>query len=187
MQDSVIIELYNKRDERAIAETQDKYGAYCMTIAYNILADRLDSEECVNDTYLRAWNTIPPEQPEQLRSYLGAITRHLSLDRYREKTREKRGGGDMPLALEELDEIIAAPSDVEREYDLRALGECINRFLHTRVSARDCDIFLCRYYFVYPVEQIAKQLKFSEAYVRNILSRTRRKLKAYLEKEGYSI
>ena len=187
MQDSVIIELYNKRDERAIVETQDKYGAYCMTIAYNILADRLDSEECVNDTYLRAWNTIPPEQPEQLRSYLGAITRNLSLDRYRKKTREKRGGGDMPLALEELDEIIAAPSDVEREYELRALGECINRFLHTRVSARDCDIFLCRYYFVYPIEQIAKQLKFSEAYVRNILSRTRRKLKTYLEKEGYSI
>ncbi len=141
MQDSMIIELYNQRDEKAIAATQDKYGAYCMTIAYNILADQLDSEECVNDTYLCAWNTIPPKQPKALRSYLGTITRNLAFDRYREKTRDKRGGGETPLALEELDEVIAAPSDVEREYDLRGLGECINRFLHTRVSKRDYLLF----------------------------------------------
>ncbi len=187
MQDSTIIELYNQRDEKAIAATQDKYGAYCMTIAYNILADRLDSEECVNDTYLRAWNTIPPEQPVALRGYLGTITRNLALDRYREKTRDKRGGGEATVALDELSEIVAASTDVQSEYELRALGECINCFLHTRVSARDCDIFLCRYYFVYPVEQIAKQLGLGENYVRNILSRTRRKLKHYLEKEGYSV
>ena len=187
MQDSVIIELYNQRNEQAIAATQAKYGAYCMTIAYNILSDRLDSEECVNDTYLHAWNTIPPEQPASLRPYLGTITRHLAFDCYRKKMREKRGGGEVPLALEELDEVIAAPNDVQDEYALRALGECINRFLHTRVSKRDCDIFLCRYYFVYPVEQIAEKLGLGENYVRNILSRIRRKLKAYLEKEGYSV
>ena len=187
MQDSAIIELYNQRNEQAIALTSKQYGAYCMTIAYNILLDRLDSEECVNDTYLRAWNTIPPNQPVSLRAYLGAITRNLACDRYRERMSERRGAGELPLALEELGEVVPAPSDVEREYELRALGECINRFLHTCVSKRDCDIFLCRYYFVYPVEQIARQLGLGDNYVRNILSRTRRKLRHYLEKEGYSI
>lgn len=187
MQDSMIIELYNQRDERAIAVTAEQYGAYCMAIAYNILSDRQDSEECVNDTYLRVWNSIPPEQPKSLRAYLGTITRHLAITHYRERTSEKRGGGEMPLALDELSEVIPAQTSVAREYELRELGECINRFLRTRVSKRDCDVFLCRYYFVYPTELIAQRLGVSTNYVRNILSRTRQRLKKYLEKEGYLI
>ena len=184
MEDSKIIALYNERDESAIAETEAKYGAYCFSIAANILHSLPDSEECVNDTWLRAWNAIPPEKPNSLRAFLGRITRNLAYDRYRYQTSEQRGGSSTTLALEELSECIPARTSVEEQVELRALGESIDRFL-SALSKRDRNVFLCRYYYSYSTADIAKQFGMRENYLRNLLSRLRGRLKKYLEKEDF--
>ena len=184
MEDSKIIALYNQREESAITETNLKYGAYCLSIATNILHSFLDSEECVNDTWLRAWNAIPPEQPKSLRAFLGRITRNLAFDRYRSQNTEQRGGNAITLALEELAECIPANDSVEEQVELRALGESIDRFLAT-LSVRDRNIFLCRYYYTYSTAEIGKQFGMRENYLRNLLSRLRGKLKKHLEKEDF--
>ena len=182
MNDRDILALYQARDERAITETADKYGAYCAAVARNVLHDPQDEEECVNDTWLTAWNRIPPDLPDVLRVYLGRLTRNISTLRRREKHREKRGGGEVPAALDELAECVDSGEDIEADYRQKELTEAVGRFL-SRLPARDCDLFLGRYWFLYPTTELAARTGLEENYVRTVLSRTRHKLRAYLEKE----
>lgn len=190
MDDRAIIALYNARDEQAIAETAHKYGTHCLAVAENILASIRDSEECVNDTWLQTWNSIPPANPHSLRAWLSRITRNLALNRLAARSAEKRAGDNCALALEELSECIAAPADTESEVIRReqttALAKSLNRFLQT-LPTRDRDIFLGRYYFLYPAKEIAHRLGMKENYVRNILSRTREKLRDHLRKEEFDL
>ena len=186
MDDRQIIELYNERSEAAISETADKYGKHCRYIAYNILYNDQDSEECVNDTWLRAWNTIPPQQPNKLSAYLGKITRNLALDRYKFYNREKRGKGQTTLVLEELSECISDGNRTEQEIDVRLLVESLNTFLRN-LPAEKRRILVRRYWYLSPVSEIARDFEMSESSVKTILHRTRIKLKHFLEKEGIVI
>ena len=184
MEDSQIIELYWQRNTDAITKTNSKYGAYCFTIANNILHSKEDSEECVNDTWLRAWNAIPPQKPGKLQIFLAKITRNLSFNRYNARMAEKRGGGEILFVLDELAECLAGESDVENAYQLKELNQCIRLFVR-RLPARDGNVFVRRYFFTDPVAAIAKRYGLTENNVMVILSRTRKKLKAHLIKEGY--
>ena len=184
MEDVSIIALYNQRDEKAIEETSLKYGAYCYSIANNILSDVQDSEECVNDTWMRAWSTIPPSRPNSLKLFLAKITRNLSIDRYRNSNRLKRGRG-ISVALEEIRTFVPS-RDVDDEIERKELATLLNTFLHS-LPPRDSNIFIRRYFFVEEVSVIAEKYGLSESNVFKILSRTRGKLRRYLEKEGYSI
>lgn len=186
MDDCAIIGLYNARSEDAITETAKKYGGYCYSIAYNILHSDEDSEECVNDTYLRAWNAIPPQKPSVLSAFLGKITRNLSLDRYRKYTSEKRGAGEIPLALDELGECVQSTDSVEKTVNDRELTEALNRFL-TSLTAEKRKIFMRRYWYLSPVKEIAADFGFTESKVKMILFRTREGLREFLEKEGINI
>ena len=186
MQDQEIIELYFARNEQAIIESSDKYGYYCTSIALNILQNMQDAEECVNDTWLRAWDSIPPARPNYLQLYLGSITRHISLDRFRSQKAVKRGGGELVLALDEVRDVIASDADVPTQVAEQEFSEIFNRFLWS-LSERDCNVFLRRYYYLDPIALIAKRYGLSVSNVQKILSRTRAKLRAYLEKEGYAI
>ncbi len=184
--DHEIVALYHARDERAIEQTAQKYGDYCFTIADNILKNKEDSEECVNDTWLQTWNTVPPQRPSSLKYYLAKITRNLSISRWRERNTEKRGGGELTLALSEMEEFLADTRETENEADRAAFADCLNRFLHA-LPARECDIFLRRYFYVDATKEIARRYGIREANVLLILSRTRAKLRAHLEKEGYTV
>lgn len=186
MQDSQIIALYLARDERAIAETAAKYGSFCAGIAYNILQNMQDAEECVNDTWLRTWNSIPPAQPTRLSAYLGRITRNLALDKYKAAHREKRGYGEVTVALDEISEITASGYEVEDLYREWEFVQHINTFLYS-LSERDRNIFVRRYFFTDSVPAIAKRFGTSQGNVLKVLSRTRQKLKDYLDKEWSSI
>ncbi len=183
MEDTKIISLYWSRSERAIRETADKYGHYCNTIAMNILHDPMDAEECVNDTYLNAWNAMPDLWPENLRAFLGKVTRNLSVDRYRLSRTVKRGGGEAAAALSELEECVAASCNIEETIDEMYLAECINHFLQN-TSQEKRNIFIYRYWYVYSVPEIAKMIHRSERYVSVTLFRLRKKLKESLEKDG---
>lgn len=145
MDDADIVELYWQRDESAIRETETKYGQYCFSIAFNILSDTEDSKECVNDTWLRAWNAIPPSRPDRLRIFLAKITRNLSFDKYRLKAANKRGGGEITLALEELGECVSSALDVEFEFYEQELVKSLNGFLYA-LPKRESNIFLRRYF-----------------------------------------
>ena len=186
MKDQDIIALYYARDERAIAVTEQQYGTYCMGIAVRILQNMQDSEECVNDTWLVTWNSIPPACPDVLKTYVGRITRNLSINRRKHKNREKRGGGEAELALDELAEVAAPGEDVTAHYDKMAFAEAFNRFLRA-LPERDCNVFVRRYYHVDSVENIAKRYGISKANVFKILSRTRQKLKIFLQEEGFAL
>lgn len=183
MEDQKIIELYFDRNETAISETDKKYGSYCHTIAYRILQNLPDAEECVNDTWLRAWNAMPPQRPSVLRQFLAKITRNLSLDRWRGANAEKRGGGEAVLALEELGECVSIEGDPATQLELEELKQAIGDFLRS-LPERERSIFLRRYFYLEKPEQIAKAYLLKKANVRLILSRTRQKLREYLEKEG---
>ena len=171
MNDSRIVELYWARSEAAIEETSKKYGAYCYTVAYNILSNREDSEEAVNDTYLSAWNSMPPHRPSILSTFLGKLTRRVSIDKYRKKNAGKRGGGEVTLALDELEECTAGRADA------------INRFARS-LPSEERDVFILRYFHLYPVNMIATRIGFSESRVASMLMRTRKKLREFLEKES---
>lgn len=182
MEDTDIIYLYLQRDERAIEETARKYSGYCAGIAGNILNAPEDIEEVLSDTWMRAWSTIPPEQPAHLKLYLARIARNLSYDRFRGQSRSKRGGGTITVALEELAECIPASGQPGDALNAKELRDAVNRFLGT-LQDRDREIFLRRYFRVEDTAVIAKDLKLRETGVRTVLSRTRKKLKKYLEKE----
>lgn len=183
MEDKRIVALYRERNTDAVKESSQKYGGYCFAIANRILHCREDAEECLNDTWLHAWNAIPPARPDNLQLFLAKIVRNLSFDRYSARTAEKRGGGEADLVLDELAECIAAESDVAKEYENRQLGIAIRRFVGS-LPERECNLFLRRYFYTEAVGDIAARYHLTENHVAVILSRTRKKLKKYLIKEG---
>ena len=186
MEDIEIVELYLNRDEKAIFETQNKYGNYCFSIAYNILSDREDSKECVNDTYLHTWDAIPPHKPTILSTFIGKITRRLAIDKYRKNTSIKRGGSNYDLSIEELNECIASNIDTNKQIEVEELTNLINNFLAS-LKVNERRIFVCRYYYFDSIRDIANRFSYSESKVKMSLLRTREKLKDYLLKEGYEL
>ena len=183
MEDRKIVDLYWQRDENAIPETAARFGGYCRTIAYNILSDAEDAEECLNDTWLGAWNTMPTNRPKKLAPYLGKLTRWISLTRLREKTSLKRGGGETALVLDELAEAVDSGADVEKAVELKELNAALRRFLKT-LGETERQVFLARYWFIASIAEIAEKFGFSESKVTSMLHRTRKKLLAYLKEEG---
>lgn len=186
MLDTAIIDLYFARNEQAIAETQATYGKYCYQIAWNVLRDSEDSDECVNDTWFRAWNSIPPTRPARLSVYLGTITRNLSLDRWKSRKAARRNNGEIPVVLDEIAEVIPDKSSVEDEVEAARLEELINRFLH-ELPEKDCNVFLRRYWYLEEYGEIAKRYHMNLNTVKSSIHRTRGKLREYLEKEGVTI
>ena len=183
MEDSQIVALYWARNEDALAESAAKYGRYCFQIAYNILSSREDADESVNDTYMSAWERIPPHEPAVLSAFLGKITRRISLNRWRNKSRKKRGGGEVILALEELRECIPSSEDVERRMEQRELSRAITQFL-VGLAETERNVFVCRYWYLADVKRISKAFGFTESKVKSMLHRTRIRLKTYLTQEG---
>lgn len=180
LSDEQIISLYNDRDEQAIQATADKYGNFCMSLAYDILASRPDAEECVNDTYLRAWNSIPPAKPQSLQAFLAAITRRLSLDRYRE-TRAAKRNRELEVSFEELSDSISIPDDRADE-----LPELLNGFLRS-LDYPERRLFLRRYWFSVPVETLAKEEGTTKNAITVRIYKTRNKLRTYLKERGYTV
>lgn len=183
MEDTQIINLYFARKEQAIRVTDKKYGGYCYSIAANILANHEDAEESVSDTYLAAWNAIPPKRPPVLAAFLGKITRHISIDRWRKSRAFKRGGGQVEAALDELSECVSGAESAEDAAIRREVLACINRFLDSLKDA-ERSVFLCRYWYLDSTEQIAEKTGFSVSKVKSMLLRLRKRLDAQLEKEG---
>lgn len=186
MQDEQIVALYWQREERAILETDKKYGSYCYTVADNILQNREDAEECVNDTWFRVWNAIPPQKPSKLQIYLAKITRHLAFDRFKARTAEKRGGGEIHLVLSELEECIPAPGGVEETILAKELAVSVDRFIRS-LPQRERNVFVRRYFYTEPIARIAERYGFTSSNTSVILNRVRQKLKAHLAKEGYML
>lgn len=186
MEDEQILSLYFARSEQAIGETHRKYGRYCGKIAFNILLSREDSEECVSDTYLKAWNVIPPRRPSKLQIFLGKITRNLALDRLDWNRTTKRGGGETALSLEELRDCIPDGGTPEDAIALKDLTQALNRFL-AELPAETRKIFLRRYWNLSSVKEIASFYGVSESKVKMTLMRTRGKLKDYLTEEGITL
>lgn len=184
MEDERIVGLYWERSEKAVEETAFKYGKYCYSIAYNILDSHADAEESVNDTYLDAWNSMPPHRPSVLSTFLGKITRRISIDKWRKRSADKRGGGELPLALEELNECIADGDSVEKEVEKQALTDVINAFI-VSLPKTERQVFLCRYWYLDSVESICRQFGFSQGKVKSMLYRTRKRLRFQLIKEGF--
>ena len=186
MQDSVIVQLYWDRDESAISHTQRKYGPYLTKIANNILADREDSVESVNDTYMAAWDSMPPQRPAVLSAYLGKLTRRISIDLFRKRTSQKRGGGEYALSLQELGECVSGGTDPEKAVETKALTQAIAAFLESQpVQVR--QVFVGRYYYMDPVKEIAGYCRISESKVKILLYRARQALREYLQKEGFAV
>lgn len=186
LEDSKIIDLYWARKEQALAETDAKYGGYCRTIARNILRNFEDTEECVSDTWLHAWNSMPPQRPGILSAFLGRITRNLSFDRCKYQQAAKRGGGTLPLALDELGECIPASGRVEHALEQKELAATIDRFLRT-LPEKDCNLFLRRYWYIDSISVIADRYGMKENTVKSILFRTREKLRKFLGEEGIAV
>lgn len=186
MEDERIISLYWERNQAAITESEAKYGNYCMKIAYNILALREDAEECVSDTWLSAWNSMPPKRPSKLMAFLGRIARNGALDRFRSLSRQKRGGGLTSLALDELSECVPSRQAVEKELEDKEIAEIISRWLR-ELSAEKRQVFLRRYWYFDSVEQISGIFGFSRSKTTSMLHRLREDLRQTLEKEGIVI
>ncbi len=183
MEDYQIVQMYFERNDEAISQTARKYGKYCHTIAYNILRNFEDSEECVNETYWKAWHTIPPQRPQRLAAFLGKITRNLSIDVYRRYTTEKRGSGEMETALDELGDCVASLGSESDRFDEKILVDILNDFLAS-LSTEHRKIFMRRYWYVSTVKEIADEYGITESKVKMSLLRSRTRLKAVLEKEG---
>ena len=186
MEDAQIVELYWQRNENAISESNRKYGSYCMAIANNILSDAQDAEECVSDTWLRAWSAIPPERPAMLKLFLAKITRNLAVDRLKAKLAQKRGGGEAELILEELAQCAISGNDTESEYIAKELGRSINRFVRG-LPEREGNLFIRRYFFGENLDAVAARFGMTAHNAAVILSRVRQKLKNYLEQEGFAV
>ena len=184
MDDQNIVDLYWQRSENAIVETDKKYGRYCFAIAHNILANHQDAEESVSDTYMAAWNKLPPHRPLVLATFLGKITRNISVSRWRARSALRRGGGEMILALEELDECVANSQNVEASYIQKEIIVLFNRFLEP-LPDTERRIFLRRYWCLDPIADIAADFGFSQSKVTSMLHRARIKLRTQLEKEGF--
>lgn len=186
MDDSEIIALFLARDEKAISASSEKFGAYCKTIARNILKNEEEAEDCVNAVYLKAWESIPPKNPPVLSSYLGKLTKHHALNLLKSSTRAKRGGGAAELGFEELEECISDKFSVEGELERKELIDAVNRFLF-KCSDIKRKAFVLRYWYCADISYIANYFGITENNAMVILSRIRKKLKEYLIKEGFSI
>ncbi len=186
MEDKEIIELFFRRSEKAIKETARKYGAYLSRLAYGILYSREDAEECVNDTYMKAWDNIPPACPKYLSAFLGKITRNIALNRYDMLKAAKRGGGQVPLTLDELAECIPDSSDVQRQVESQELTSLLDRFLG-KLSPANRNVFMKRYWYFLSIEEIAEETGSSSDKVKMRLFRTRKKLKEFLLKNGVEV
>jgi RNA polymerase sigma-70 factor (ECF subfamily) len=186
MKDNEIIELYWNRNESAIAATAERYGNYCYTIAFQILQSPEDAQECVNDTYWKAWQSIPPHRPAQLATYLGKITRNLSIDRRKQRNAQKRGSGQTETALQQLEGCIPAANGSEQIVDEIALAYAISQFLRQQPRIRR-NIFVGRYWHLYSIADLARAYGMRESKIASLLFRMRNNLKAYLEKEGISV
>ena len=186
MDDAQIVQLYWDRNEQAISATSGKYGNYCASIARNILDSREDAEECVNDTYMSAWNSMPPHRPSNLAAFLGKITRNLSINRYRHKNAGKRGGGNATVVLDEIAELVSDTDDVEQAVDRRELIRAIDLFLD-RLPADQRRIFVCRYWYFDRVSAIASRFGMTENHVSVTLNRLRLKLHHHLTGRGFEL
>jgi len=186
MDDIIIVEMYWQRDENAIAETEKKYSRYLTKIAHNILADLEDCKESVNDTYLKAWNSMPPHKPSILSTYLGKITRQTSIDIYRKHSSKKRWGSEYAISLSELEECLPSGSSPEQEVEVNLLAGTISDYIR-RLSPKTRNVFVGRYYFMDSIKIVAANNSMSESKVKSMLYRTRLGLKEHLEKEGFSL
>ncbi len=186
MDDSHIIELFWHRDEQAVRETQQKYGAYCTVIANNVLLCLEDSQECVQDALLRLWDTIPPQCPRRLQAYLGRITRNLAVNRLRANNAQRRGGGLQHLSLDELRDLASGQGDPPTELEKRRLADSISVFLRT-LSPEKRQLFVKRYWYAESLAQVASDAGLTQDKVRNILFRLRTQLRKHLEKEGFTL
>ena len=186
MDDNKIVELFFNRDEEAIKKTQEKYGAYCYTIAFNILNDEADSKECENDTYMKAWNLIPPKKPEILSTFLGKLTRNIAIDRYRKAHSLKRGAGEVQGVLDELGEIVSENDSLEASVEREELVKAIDSFL-SGIPKEQCDMFVMRYWYAVPISKIANLMGDTNGNVSVKLLRIRKNLKEYLIKRGFEI
>lgn len=184
--DDEIVELFFKRDENAIKELSNKYNRYCHSIAFKILNNTEDAEECVNDTWYSIWNNIPPSRPQKLNLFLARIVRNISFDKYKSKNRKKRGAGEIAQVLDELEECIPTNQNIEDDYIAIELNETIQKFTRD-LPEKEANVFIRRYFFVETFEEIGKRYNISSIHVGVILSRTRKKLKLLLEREGYSL
>ena len=183
MDDAGIVDLYWARSERAIKETERKFGGYCRTVAYNVLSDVSDAEECVNDTWMKAWNSMPTDRPRRLAPYLGKMTRWLSLSRLRQKNSLKRGGGELPLVLDELAEVLDSGADTQKTLELRELELALRRLVDM-LGKDERDVFLSRYWYIASIAEIAEKFGLTESNVKTMLHRTRKKLLKQLKEEG---
>lgn len=184
MDDAQIVEMYMQRDEQAITQTDQKYGRALKAMSMRILMDESDSNECVNDTYFRAWNSIPPTQPKSLSAYLYRIVRSISIDRFRARMSQKRRMGEYTASLDELSECIAGEGTPQGTLETQMLTATIQIFLE-KIPKQQRQIFLCRYYFLDPIQKIAGYFQMSESRVKSILYRLRCRLKKVLEQEGF--
>ena len=186
MEDQGIVALYWERDEAAIRETEQKYGRYLTKIAYSILADQEDSEETVNDTYLKTWNSIPPHRPQVLSAYLGKITRETAIDRYRRRTSAKRIPSEYTTSLEELEEVVPGGNAAEELAEAGQLAKVISDWLRQQ-NAEVRSIFICRYFYTDSIKEMAAAWGMAEDKVKSILRRARKELREVLIREGYSL
>ena len=184
MEDERIVALYWERSEEAIRQTQSKYDNYCMGIAGRILSNHEDARECVNDTYLAAWDAIPPQRPAVLSTFLGKLTRRISIDRWRALTADKRGGSAVTVALEELEACIPGGTDPVKEVEAKELARAISGFLRTLPYIQR-KVFLMRYFEMADLPQIQEEFQISNSKAKSMIHRTRKKLKTYLQEEGY--
>jgi RNA polymerase sigma-70 factor (ECF subfamily) len=183
MDDIKIVELYWQRNESAINETKTKYGNYCRSIAYRILKNNEDVDECENDTYLELWRTIPPQKPKMLSTYLGMIARQKAIDKWRMKTADKRGGGEFQMSLDELENCIYDETTISEKLEAEEMAKIISEFLRT-LPAKECNVFIRRYWYFDSINDICKRYGYGQSKVKMMLKRTREKLISYLEKEG---
>lgn len=186
LEDHQIVALYFARDQRALEETAAKYGSYCRHIIQNILHNREDTEEAVSDTYMAAWSAIPPHKPAILSTFLGKLARRTALKRWEYCRAQKRGGGELVLALDELAELIADRSTPESALESAELTRILNDFLKT-LPKQERSVFICRYWYIDSIADIAKRFGFSESKVKSMLARTRKKLRTTLIKEGIAL
>jgi RNA polymerase sigma-70 factor (ECF subfamily) len=184
IEDNCIVELYWARSESAVLETSLKYGKHCYAIAYNILFNAEDADESVNDTYMGAWNSMPPHHPSVLSTFLGKITRRVSLNKWKERRCDKRGGGELELALDELSDCISSSDDIQQAIEVRELSNAINSYLLTLPETERNVV--CRYWFFSSIIEISEKFSFSQSKIKSMLFRTRGKLHDYLQKEGFN-
>lgn len=185
MEDQGIVDLYLKRSQQAIVETKNKYGAYCRVIARNILSSYSDVEECENDTYLAAWNVIPPTMPRKFSVFLGRITRNIALDKYGYNTAKKRNR-EFEVILTELEDCLSSPDSVEAVYEAGEIAKLISQFLYD-IEEQARHLFIRRYWYSESIKDLAMRFNMSTSKVTSTLFRTRNKLKAYLDKEGVKL